>query len=180
LVASAVEAFGSLDVLVNNAGVQPLATLAEVEDDAWRAMMAVNVDAVHRCTQAFARHRRAEGGGGAVVQIASIEGRTPAAAHGHYATSKAAVRMYARAAAQEYGPQGLRVNTVSPGLIVRAGLERDWPEGVAGYRAAAPLGRLGRAEEVGDACVFRASPRAAFITGAELVVDGGMQTVPGW
>jgi NAD(P)-dependent dehydrogenase (short-subunit alcohol dehydrogenase family) len=180
VVVAAVEALGHLDVLINNAGVQPLAPLAEVDEAAWDALFAVNLRAVHSCTRAFAAHRRSLGGGGAVVHIASIEGHQPADAHGHYATAKAGVRMHARAAAAELGADGIRVNVVSPGLIDRPGLSEDWPDGVARWRAAAPLGRLGRPDDVGDACVFLASPLARWVTGAELVVDGGVLARPTW
>jgi 3-oxoacyl-[acyl-carrier protein] reductase len=88
--------------------------------------------------------------------------------------------MHARAAALEYGPAGIRVNTVSPGLIDRDGLEADWPDGVSRWHAAAPLGRLGRTSDIGDACVFLASSLAGWITGHDLVVDGGMSARPGW
>jgi NAD(P)-dependent dehydrogenase (short-subunit alcohol dehydrogenase family) len=84
--------------------------------------------------------------------------------------------MYTRAAAFELGKEGIRVNVLSPGLIWREGLEEAWPEGVSSYREAAPLGRLGRFEDVADACLFLASPAARWITGANLVVDGGVMT----
>jgi NAD(P)-dependent dehydrogenase (short-subunit alcohol dehydrogenase family) len=84
--------------------------------------------------------------------------------------------MHTRAAALELGPHGIRVNAVSPGLIDREGLERDWPDGVSRYLDAAPLGRLGRPDDVADACLFLASPAARWITGADLVVDGGVLT----
>ena len=84
--------------------------------------------------------------------------------------------MHTRVAAQELGRHGIRVNSVSPGLIDRKGLERDWPDGVARYLASAPLGRLGRPDDVADACLFLASPAARWITGADLVVDGGVLT----
>lgn len=180
LIAHAVDAFGTVDILINNAGAQPVTGFTEITDDEWDEVLAVNVTAAHRCSQAFAHHRRGAGGGGAVVHIASIEGMQPAPAHGHYATSKAAVRMHARAAASELGRDGIRVNVVSPGLIATDDLEQTWPEGVARWRAAAPLERLGTPEDVGDACVFLASPLARWITGAELVVDGGVLTRPTW
>ncbi len=176
----ALEAFGEVHTLVNNAGAQPLSSLVDVDDDEWQEVLAVNVTAVHRCTQAFARHRREQGGGGAIVDIASIEGHNPAPAHGHYASSKAAVRMHARAAAMELGSDDIRVNVVSPGLIHRDGIEQAWPEGVERWRAAAPLVRLGTPEDVGDACVFLASRLARWVTGAELVVDGGVLARPTW
>lgn len=180
LVAAAIDAYGHLDILVNNAGVQPVTPLTDVTDDEWDVVLGTDLTAVHRCTQAFAHHRRAEGGGGAVVNIASIEGVQPATGHAHYATAKAALRMYTRAAAAELGTDGIRVNTVSPGLIDRPGLAEDWPEGVARWEQAAPLGRLGRPQDVGDACVFLASGLARFITGAELLVDGGVLTRSTW
>ncbi len=104
----------------------------------------------------------------------------PAPGHAHYAAAKSAVVMHARAAAQEYGPDGIRVNTVSPGLIERDGLAEAWPEGVRRCREASAVGRLGRPEDVGDACVFLASPLASWITGHDLVVDGGATARPTW
>jgi NAD(P)-dependent dehydrogenase (short-subunit alcohol dehydrogenase family) len=84
--------------------------------------------------------------------------------------------MYTKSAARELGPLGIRVNAVSPGLIGRPGLAEAWPQGVQAYTAATPLGRLGDFEDVADACLFLASPAARWITGAELVVDGGVLT----
>ena len=174
LVNETVDRLGAVHVLVNNAGVQPVAPLAEVDPTTWDELFAVDLRAVHACTRAFVAHRRSSGGGGAVVHIASVEGWQPAPGHGHYATAKAGVRMHARAAAAEFGADGIRVNVVSPGLVDRDGLEEAWPDGVARWRAAAPLTRLGRPDDVGDACVVLASPLARWITGAELVVDGGV------
>lgn len=85
---------------------------------------------------------------------------------------------HVRAAALEYGPDGIRVNTVSPDLIDRPGLAEAWPDGVRSRLAAAPTGRLGRPEDVADACVFLASPLATWITGHDLVVDGGVTARP--
>ena len=82
--------------------------------------------------------------------------------------------MYTRAAALELGPHGIRVNSVSPGLIWREGIEDHWPEGVEQWQQAAPLERLGQPEDVADACLFLASAAARWITGADLRVDGGM------
>ena len=177
---AAVEAFGRLDVLVNNAAIQPLANLATLPDDEWRQMLEVNLTAVQRCTQAAAAVMSSGGSGGAIIHIASIEASHPAPSHGHYAVAKAGVVMHARAAAQELGRAGIRVNVVSPGLIHRPGIEEQWPEGVERWQTAAPLTRLGTPEDIGDACVFLASDLARWVTGSELVVDGGVSARPTW
>ncbi|MDX1577627.1 MAG: SDR family oxidoreductase, partial [Gemmatimonadota bacterium] len=96
----------------------------------------------------------------------------------HYNASKAGVLMHTRAAAGELGPRGIRVNAVSPGLIRRPGIEEQWPEGVERWRAACPLERMGEPGDVADACLFLASDAARWITGANLVVDGGTLTGP--
>ena len=88
--------------------------------------------------------------------------------------------MHARAAALEYGPRGIRVNTVSPGLIARPGIASEWPEGVAKWEEAAPLTRMGTPQDIGNACVFLASDLASWITGHDLVVDGGVTARPTW
>ncbi|MFI8998498.1 SDR family NAD(P)-dependent oxidoreductase [Streptomyces sp. NPDC053542] len=170
---------GRLDVLVNNAGIQPVQPLAEMTAADWRRLSEANVTSAFCCTQAAVGAMR-RGDGGSVVHIASIEGSQPAPGHAHYSAAKAALIMFARSAALEYGPLGIRVNTVSPGLIGRPGLEADWPEGVDRWTRAAPLTRLGRPEDVGDACVFLASDAASWITGTDLVVDGGVSARPTW
>jgi NAD(P)-dependent dehydrogenase (short-subunit alcohol dehydrogenase family) len=88
--------------------------------------------------------------------------------------------MHARAAAVELGPRGVRVNSVSPGLIHRDGIEEAWPDGVGRWKEKAPLGRLGDPRDVGDACVFLCSPMAKWITGVDLVVDGGVSARSTW
>ncbi|WP_184569832.1 SDR family NAD(P)-dependent oxidoreductase [Streptomyces zagrosensis] len=170
---------GPLTALVNNAGVQPVQPLAGMTAADWSAVVDTNLTATFACTQAAAVVMR-EHGGGTITHIASIEATQPAASHAHYCASKAAVVMHARSAALEYGPDGIRVNAVSPGLIGRPGLEDAWPDGVRRWEHAAPAGRLGRAEDVGDACVFLASPMASFISGHNLVVDGGVSARPTW
>ena len=177
LVARAAAWRGRLDTLVNNAGVQPVLPLDRATAADWRQVLDANLAGAVSCTRAAA-HIMAEGG--CVIHIASIEGTQPAVGHAHYSASKAALIMFARSAALEYGPKGLRVNTVSPGLIARPGLAEDWPAGVARWHAAAPLRRLGRPEDVGNACVFLASPLASWITGHDLVVYGGGNSHPTW
>ena len=180
VVQAALDSHGRIDGLVNNAGIQPVVHFIDMSGDQWTEMIDTNLTAVHRLTAAAAEAMRAQGAGGSIVHVASIEGRQPTDFHGHYATAKAGLIMHARAAAGAYGPHGIRVNSVSPGLIDRPGLADDWPEGVARWHAAAPLGRMGTPEDVGDACVFLCSDLARWITGADLVVDGGVLTRPTW
>ncbi|MER6671962.1 SDR family NAD(P)-dependent oxidoreductase [Streptomyces sp. NPDC000983] len=170
---------GRLTALVNNAGAQPVRELSRTTAAEWRAVLDANLTTVFACTREAAEIMRA-GGGGTVTHIASVEARMPAEGHAHYAAAKAAVVMHARSAALEYGSVGIRVNTVSPGLIERDGLADAWPEGVRRWRRASAVGRLGRPEDVGDACVFLASGMASWITGHDLVVDGGVSARPTW
>ncbi|MFF3563774.1 SDR family NAD(P)-dependent oxidoreductase [Streptomyces sp. NPDC002574] len=179
LVAAAAAWGGRLDAVVHCAGVQPVRELAGMEDAAWREVIDANLHAAFGVVQAAAAHMSRQGGG-SITAIASVEGSRPAHGHAHYSAAKAALIMFARAAAGEYGPAGVRVNTVSPGLVDRPGLAADWPDGVRRWTAAAPLQRLGTPADVGAACVFLASPAASWISGHDLVVDGGIGTRPGW
>jgi NAD(P)-dependent dehydrogenase (short-subunit alcohol dehydrogenase family) len=179
LMAAALEAFGRLDTVVANAGVQPVAKLATMSVPQWREVVDINLTGSFATVQAAASVMGKQGGG-AIILIGSIEGAQPAWSHAHYCASKAAVIHFARAAALEYGREGIRVNSVSPGLIWRDGLDRDWPDGVARFQRAAPLGRLGQPADVGNACVFLASSMAEWITGQDLVVDGGVSAHPTW
>ncbi|MCZ6725735.1 MAG: 3-oxoacyl-ACP reductase FabG [Acidobacteria bacterium] len=173
LVSTVTEKHGRVDILVNNAGSYPSSPLLDMTEEEWDAVVDANLKSVHLCTQRVAGVM-VEHDGGAIVNVASVEGVTPAPLHAHYTSAKAAVLMHTRAAAQELGPKGIRVNAVSPGLIWREGLEEAWPEGVARWRDTVPLGRLGRPEDVAEACLFLVSPAAAWITGVNLPVDGGI------
>ena len=180
LVAQAISHFGGVDILINNAGQQPVQMLADMSEDDWNAMMAANVAGPFLLVRAFVEQRRKTGKPGSVVNIASIEGHNPAPGHGHYATSKAALLMFTKAAAMEFGPYGIRVNSICPGLIHRDGIEKGWPEGVGRWKVAAALQRLGRPDDIADAALFLASDAARWITGADLVVDGGVSARPTW
>lgn len=174
------DALGRIDIIVNNAGLQPLDDLLETTAERWDEVQATNARGVFLATRAVALRMITQGRGGAIVNVASIEGLQPTFRHGHYAASKAAVLMHTRSAALELGPHGIRVNAVAPGLIDTGSLEADWPEGVARWQAAVPLGRLGTPADVADACLFLCSAAARWISGATLVVDGGVLTHPTW
>lgn len=177
-VAAVTAALGPVDILVNNAARQTHAALETMDLDEWRGMLATNLDGVFILTKLVTNRMIAHGSGGAIVNIASIEGLQPALTHGHYATSKAGLIMFTRAAALGFGRHGIRVNAVSPGVIHREGIETVWPEGVKRWMDAVPLGRMGTDEDVADAVLFLASPASRWITGANLVVDGGVTAGP--
>ena len=178
LVEQTAESLGRLDILINNAGLYPLAALDAMSEEEWDLVLDTNLKGVFLCTQAAARQMTSQSEGGAIVNIASIEGESPAPLHSHYNAAKAGVLMYTRAAALELGARQIRVNSVSPGLIWRQGIEEDWPEGVEHWQQTAPLTRLGYPEDIADACLFLASPAARWITGANLRVDGGVLSRP--
>jgi NAD(P)-dependent dehydrogenase (short-subunit alcohol dehydrogenase family) len=176
LIAEVAAALGPIDVLVNNAGLQPVVPFIAITGEAMTGMLAANVGGPMALMRALAQAGRPA----SVINIASIEGLQPAAGHAHYAASKAALIMLTRAAALELGSAGLRVNAISPGLIDSGALAEHWPEGVARWLASAPLGRLGSPADIADAALFLASDASRWITGANLVVDGGVLAAPTW
>jgi NAD(P)-dependent dehydrogenase (short-subunit alcohol dehydrogenase family) len=169
---------GPIDILVNNAARQTHAGFEDMDLEEWRGMLAANLDGVFIATKLVTAQMIGRASGGAVVNIASIEGLQPAPTHGHYAVSKAGLIMYTRAAALQLGRYNIRVNSVSPGVIHRDGIEQAWLEGVKRWLEAAPLKRMGENEDVADAVLFLCSPASRWITGANLVVDGGVTATP--
>jgi 3-oxoacyl-[acyl-carrier protein] reductase len=168
------------DLLVNSAGLQTVAPLLEAEEQVWGDINKVNLGGVYALTKYVAQNLVAEKRGGAIVNIASIEGMDPAEGHAHYAASKAAVLMYTRASALELGKHNIRVNAVAPGLISRLGIEDDWADGVERWQARAPLSRLGTGDDIANAVLFLLSPASVWISGNTLQVDGGMGAQNRW
>lgn len=171
----AAAALGGLTVLCNNAGAGSMTPLHEWAPDEWDRLVRVNLTGVYLGFRAAVPHLRAAGGG-AVVSTASISGLRPAAGEGPYAAAKAGVAALTASAALEYGPS-IRVNSVSPGMIRTAMTEpllAVFPDEEARYRRTTPLGRLGEPEDVARVVVFLCSDLARFVTGVNLVVDGGM------
>jgi NAD(P)-dependent dehydrogenase (short-subunit alcohol dehydrogenase family) len=166
--------------VVNNAGGYPVQGFAEMTAVEWQQVVAANLDSAVYVSQESIR-RWCDGNlRGAIVNIASIEGTDPALGHSHYATSKAGLLMLTRSLTLEYGRRGIRVNAVSPGLIAREGIEQNWPDGVANWHENAPLQRMGDAADVADGVLFLLSPASRWISGVNLVVDGGMSSVSRW
>jgi NAD(P)-dependent dehydrogenase (short-subunit alcohol dehydrogenase family) len=172
----ALATFGKVGAIINNAGNYPRALILDMTEEQWDNVVDTNLKSVFLCTQAAARHMVERGEGGAIVNVASIESFNPASEHSHYVAAKAGVVMFTQTAALELGQHGIRVNAVAPGLINAPVLPTAWPEGLARWLKRAPLKRVGEPEDVGDACLFLASDAARWITGATLLVDGGVMT----
>jgi NAD(P)-dependent dehydrogenase (short-subunit alcohol dehydrogenase family) len=172
---AAAGAMGGITIMFNNAGIGGLSPLHEWAPEEWNRILAVNLTGVYLGFRAAVPHIRASGGG-AIVSTASISGTRPAAGEAPYSAAKAGVAAITASAALEYGPQ-IRVNSVSPGMILTALTEplvQFLPHERERFDRVTPLGRIGQPDDVADVVVFLCSHLARFITGQNIVVDGGM------
>lgn len=167
--------FGLVDILINNAGIYPTTLILNVTEEEWDNVVSVNLKSVFLCTQRFAKDLISAEKNGSIVNIDSIESLDSTRAHSHYDAAKAGVVMFTKVAALELGKNGIRVNTVGPGLINSPNLA-TWPEGKRRWLDRVPLGRLCERDDIANACMFLSSDAANFISGAHLIVDGGMLT----
>lgn len=167
--------FGGIDILVNNAGIFPSQSIENMTIEEWREMYEANMETAFLCVK-HATPCLEKSENASIINIASISASHPGPEHSHYNSSKAALVSFTKSAAQELAAKGIRVNCVSPGLIGREGIEQSWPDGVKRWLAKAPLARLGKPEDIAMGCLFLASPASAWITGHNLVIDGGISS----
>jgi glucose 1-dehydrogenase len=179
LVSAAVSEFGRLDVMVNNAGIAGRYSkpLLETSEEDWDAIMGVNLRGIFLCCKrAIGEMLEQEPVGeirGRVVNISSQHGMIGPPGHVAYATSKGGVVNLTRQLAVDYGPRGVLVNAVAPGKILTGSPEQQDPDALAYSQARTPFFRLGRPEDVAAAALFLASDDVAYVSGVNLLVDGG-------
>jgi meso-butanediol dehydrogenase/(S,S)-butanediol dehydrogenase/diacetyl reductase len=180
LTQAAIDRFGRLDVVLNNAGIGAYGKAPDLEPEIWRTVLEVDLFSIfYGCRSAIPRLRQS--GGGAIVNTASISGIGGDYGLGAYNAAKGGVVNYTRSLAIDHARESIRVNAVCPGPIDTplAGPLLANPALVEEYNRLIPMGRVGRAEEVADAIAFLASDDARYVTGAMLVVDGGLTAATG-
>ena len=174
----AVERFGKLDVLVNNAGIGIGGAIEDMTVETWDAVMDVNAKGVFLGTKAAAARMRSQGTGGSIINISSISGMIgQTQVNAGYNASKGAVRIFTKSAALQCAADGIRVNSIHPGPIQTAMTQDGWEnaerDGDFVLNDSAPMGRYGKPEEVAYGALYLASDESSYVTGAELVIDGG-------
>ncbi|HTI01066.1 MAG TPA: glucose 1-dehydrogenase [Acidisoma sp.] len=185
LFASTIEAYGALDILVANSGMQKDAALTEMTLDQWNAVLQVNLTGQFLCAQAAVRQFEAQGRRpqskalGKIICMSSVHQVIPWAGHVNYAASKGGIMMMMQTIAQEVAEKGIRVNAIAPGAI-RTNINKEETEGAAAKEVLKliPYGRIGAAEDVGRAAVWLASDQSDYVVGTTLFVDGGMTLYP--
>ncbi|MFF9505233.1 SDR family NAD(P)-dependent oxidoreductase [Streptomyces sp. NPDC014656] len=174
MVRTAVKAFGGLDILVNNAGIYKISPFLELTLDLARRTVEVNLLGVMACSQAAARQMIEQGRGGRIITVSSIESLTPSLeGMAHYGASKHGVAGLIKTMALELAPHGIQVNNVAPGGILTPGLGPLDDAVLEQFAASVPMGRMGASDEIGKAVLFLASGLASYMTGTQIVVDGG-------
>jgi len=174
-VKSAVAAFGKLDILVNNAGIWRRGHVLETSSEQWDDIMDVNAKGVFLGTKAAIPEMR-KAGGGSIVNISSTAGLVGSKTSAAYSASKGAVRIFTKSTAVQYAAEGIRANSIHPGPIDTDMGDQVWPD--AASKAASvtrtALNRMGTATDIAYGALYLASDESSFVTGSELVIDGGV------
>lgn len=174
MVAQTLDQFGRIDALINNAGVADFGPIEDTTFERWKTVMATNLDGPFLCTQAATPALKESKG--AIVNIASISGLRASTLRVAYGTSKAAVIQLTLQQAVELGEYGIRANAVAPGPVrTKLAMAVHSQDIIEAYHDAIPLNRYGSEDEIAEAIVFLASPRASYITGQIIAADGGFE-----
>lgn len=182
IVDGAVRQFGGIDILVNAAAIHPFGSVLETDPETWNRCMTVNVGGIYLMARSTIPEMKKRGGG-CIVNLASVQGYACQKGVAAYATSKGAIHSLTRSLALDHAADRIRVNSISPGSVRTPMLARsaahfapDLPAEAtfARFGAAHPLGRIGTPEEVAELAAFLASDKAAFCTGSDFLVDGGL------
>jgi glucose 1-dehydrogenase len=185
----AVEAFGTLHIIVSNAGLQRDAPYEQMTLEQWNTVIAVNLTGQFLCTRAAVREFTRRGidksvspAAGKIICMSSVHQEIPWAGHANYAASKGGIMMLMRSLAQEVAPRRIRVNSIAPGAIRTPINTAAWdtPQAYAGLMTLVPYKRIGEPDDIARAALWLASDAADYITGATLFVDGGMTLYPGF
>jgi glucose 1-dehydrogenase len=174
------EAFGGLDLLVNNAGIEKRFLLVDMPLEWWRRVIDVNLTGVFLCAREAARVMLADGARGTIVNITSVHEVIPWEGFSHYCASKGGEKLFTQAIARELAPHGIRVVSVAPGAIatpINADVLAD-PNRKAAVEAEIPYGRWGEVDDVARAVAWVASEQADYVMGSTIFVDGGMTLYP--
>ena len=175
MVQSAFGAFGSVEILVNNAGISPVSLVFETSEEDWDRVMAVNLKGCFLCCKTVGRAMVEAGTAGRIVNITSTAGTNARPGAGAYAASKAGIIQFTRVLALELGEGGITVNAVGPGMTITGSEVKPAPTDA--YQAAfvnqVAAGRAGRPEDIAQAVAYLVSPEAEYVTGQTLFVDGG-------
>jgi glucose 1-dehydrogenase len=175
-----IETMGRIDCLVNNAGIYESVPLLEMTEEVWDRVLAINLKSAYLCTQAVARYWQQAGRGGKVVNIGSVHGTRTWQGLSAYAAAKTGMISLTRTMALELAPFGINVNLVSPGVIAVGGnlAQISNAEFMERVRREIPLGRMGEGGQVASLVLFLASDESDYITGTEIVIDGGLLLHP--
>lgn len=186
--ADVIKQFGTVDILINNAGLQRDAKFEEMSLDDWNFVIGVNLTGQFLCAREAVREflRRGDNGKsksiGKIICMSSVHEVIPWAGHVNYAVSKGGVMMLMKSIAQEYAPKKIRVNSIAPGAIATAINKANWDskEDMNELLTLVPYKRIGQPEDIGRAAVWLASDDADYVTGTTLFIDGGMLLYPGF